>query len=369
MRSCANLFPVCGTGILAGWTTSSASGWCATTTWLTARGVLRGVTRWAQARPHWVLVPLDTEQLTAAALRTAGADGAIALVINEALANTFREWRRPLVNVASVLPGLPFPRVVVDHRLVGRLAAAHLRERGFRHFGFVGHPRHLYSTEREAGFRAGARRGRRVGGVLLRAAGPVLPAARPAAGAGRPAAAVAPGVAQAGRGVRLPRRVGTAGGRGLPAGGAAGAGGRGGGRGGQRRPDLRAGPAVALERRRPGRAGRVRGGRPARAAAGGGEAAPRPGPHPAARGGGPAVVRRAGDRRPGRRRGPPATSATTPTPRCGWPTSCGRSRSPAAPWSGGSGRCWAGGWRRRSAGSASSGPSTCWPPPNSGWRR
>jgi LacI family transcriptional regulator len=118
-----------------------------------ARGVLRGITRWAQARPRWVLVPLDTEKLTAAALRAAGADAAIALVFNESLAKTFRVWPRPLVNVASVLPGLTFPRVVVDHRQVGRLAAAHLRERGFRHFGFVGHPRHQYSTEREAGFR------------------------------------------------------------------------------------------------------------------------------------------------------------------------------------------------------------------------
>jgi LacI family transcriptional regulator len=117
------------------------------------RGVLRGVTRWAQARPRWVFVPIDTDKLTAAALRSAGVDGAIAQVITGSLADTFREWERPLVNVASVLPGLPFPRVVVDHRLVGGLAAGHLLERGFRHFGFVGHPRHLYSTEREAGFR------------------------------------------------------------------------------------------------------------------------------------------------------------------------------------------------------------------------
>jgi LacI family transcriptional regulator len=35
------------------------------------------------------------------------------------------------------------------------LAARHLGERGFSQFGFVGHPHHVYSTEREDGFRQG----------------------------------------------------------------------------------------------------------------------------------------------------------------------------------------------------------------------
>src|SRR5262245_26138206 len=118
-----------------------------------ARGVLRGIKHYAQTRPDWNLVPLDTEGLTPATLRAAGPAGLIALVYTDALTKTLRAWRRPLVNTASVLPDLPFPRVGVDHRQVGRLAFTHLCERGFRHFGFVGHPRHFYSTEREAGFR------------------------------------------------------------------------------------------------------------------------------------------------------------------------------------------------------------------------
>ena len=117
------------------------------------RGVLRGVKQYAQTRPHWILVPLDPEGLTGRVLEAVRPVGLIALVTTSALTETLQALRRPLVNVAGVLADLPFPRVGVDHRQVGELAARHLRERGFRHFAFVGHPHHFYSTEREAGFR------------------------------------------------------------------------------------------------------------------------------------------------------------------------------------------------------------------------
>jgi LacI family transcriptional regulator len=118
-----------------------------------SRGVLRGVKQYAQTRPHWILVPLDPEGLTGRVLEAVRPVGLIALVATSALTETLKALRRPLVNVAGVLADLPFPRVGVDHRQVGELAARHLRERGFRHFAFVGHPHHFYSAEREAGFR------------------------------------------------------------------------------------------------------------------------------------------------------------------------------------------------------------------------
>lgn len=118
-----------------------------------SRGVLRGVKQYAQTRPHWILVPLDPEGLTGRVLEAVRPVGLIALVATSALTEALRALRRPLVNVAGVLADLPFPRVGVDHRQVGELAARHLRERGFRHFAFVGHPHHFYSAERETGFR------------------------------------------------------------------------------------------------------------------------------------------------------------------------------------------------------------------------
>jgi LacI family transcriptional regulator len=117
------------------------------------RGVLRGIKQFVQTRPHWVLMHLDTDRMSVRELRTMRPAGMIALVVYDHLAKALKSLRRPVVNVANVLPGLSFPRVSTDHRQVAWLAAAHLRERGFRHFGFVGHPHHVYSVEREAGFR------------------------------------------------------------------------------------------------------------------------------------------------------------------------------------------------------------------------
>jgi LacI family transcriptional regulator len=71
--------------------------------------------------------------------------GMIAHIFNRALAGALIELRKPVVNVTGVLPDLPVPRVVVDHVAVGRLAAEHLLDRGFRHFGFVGYPDHAFS--------------------------------------------------------------------------------------------------------------------------------------------------------------------------------------------------------------------------------
>ena len=121
------------------------------------RGVLRGISRFARSLPHWILVPLDIDGLTLRVLKAVRPDAVIALVVSETLCEALKTLRRPIVNVASVLAGLPFPRVGVDHHQVGELAARHFRERGFRHFGFVGHPTHCYSRERETGFRCGLR--------------------------------------------------------------------------------------------------------------------------------------------------------------------------------------------------------------------
>jgi LacI family transcriptional regulator len=117
------------------------------------RNVARGIRIYAETRPHWLFTSVVPDEQP---LRTLGAlqpDGLIAAVNSEALARAFRSWTRPCVNVSDVLPEPPLPRVSEDNLAIGRLAAGHFLERGFRHFGFVGHSDWLYSTQREAGFR------------------------------------------------------------------------------------------------------------------------------------------------------------------------------------------------------------------------
>lgn len=116
------------------------------------RNILQGIRDYADLHPEWLFMPLREES---GKLRWYGSEppsGIIASIHTPALAKALRSWQSPLVNVSSVLHDSPFPRVVPNGEAISRMAAAHLLERGLRNFGFVGHPDHLYSVEREASF-------------------------------------------------------------------------------------------------------------------------------------------------------------------------------------------------------------------------
>jgi LacI family transcriptional regulator len=116
------------------------------------RGILQGIRVHADLHPEWTFMPLREEM---GKLKWYGSEppkGILASVHTPQLAKAVRNWRGPLVNVSSVLHGLPWPRVVPDNQQISRMAAEHLLARGLRNFGFVGHPEHLYSLEREAAF-------------------------------------------------------------------------------------------------------------------------------------------------------------------------------------------------------------------------
>ena len=117
------------------------------------RGVLHGVKRYAVDKPDWVFTTL-APGATVASVRRARPAGVIAHVFEPRLGRALRRVDCPVVNVAGVLADLPLPRVGIDDVAVGRAAAGHLLDRGLRRLAFIGHPGHLYSARREAGFRA-----------------------------------------------------------------------------------------------------------------------------------------------------------------------------------------------------------------------
>jgi LacI family transcriptional regulator len=84
--------------------------------------------------------------------KTAGYDGVIARATRP-LAHRLRRARIPAVNVWVNSPDRTLPRVVPDQAAAGRLAAEHLKARGFRRFAFLGHPRDLNTTLHGSGFR------------------------------------------------------------------------------------------------------------------------------------------------------------------------------------------------------------------------
>jgi LacI family transcriptional regulator len=114
--------------------------------------MLRGACQYAQTKPDWVLTPAPPDRRAIAQLRQLDCRGLIVHVQDRQLADMLRNCREPLVNIATVVPDLPFRRVTMDLAESGRVAARHLLDCGFRQFGFLGHAWHEYSVLREAGF-------------------------------------------------------------------------------------------------------------------------------------------------------------------------------------------------------------------------
>jgi LacI family transcriptional regulator len=121
------------------------------------RALLRGIKSFAEARPNWLLTLVPPEPAGLKRLRVLRPAGLIAYVFSRPLGESLLRLRRPLVNVSAIVPDLPAHRVVVDDHLLGRMAAAHLVDRGLLSFGFVGHARLHFSALREEGFREALR--------------------------------------------------------------------------------------------------------------------------------------------------------------------------------------------------------------------
>lgn len=116
------------------------------------RSVLRGIARYAESKPEWLFTSVVPEQQPLEALGRYRPAGLIASVSTEVIVQALSSWRRPVVNVAAVLPKVRFPTVKADNGPVGQLAAAHFLERGLRCFGYVGSASQLDATERKAAF-------------------------------------------------------------------------------------------------------------------------------------------------------------------------------------------------------------------------
>ncbi len=101
--------------------------------------LLRGITDYAEQHGHWSL-HFNPEQPNASVRVLAGwhGDGALATVNRPADARVAAELGLPVVNLSAAIKDAGLPRVTVDHRAIGRLAAEHLLERGFRRFAYYG---------------------------------------------------------------------------------------------------------------------------------------------------------------------------------------------------------------------------------------
>lgn len=123
------------------------------------RDILRGIARAAKERGPWSLyhAPGSLEESVPRWIDRWQGDGIIARVTSPEMAHLLRGTGRPVVDVLGLVPEAAFPLVHVDNAAIGRLACAHLAERGFRRFACCGIAGENWSQQRRDAFLAQAR--------------------------------------------------------------------------------------------------------------------------------------------------------------------------------------------------------------------
>jgi LacI family transcriptional regulator len=120
--------------------------------------VVRGIVDYTQQYERWlVMTSVEAATLHIESLAGWRGDGVIAIVTTDAEAKAAQRLQRtgvPVVTFSGSLKDPGIPKVLVDNRQIGRLAADHLMARGFRRFGFYGVGGREYAILRARAFLA-----------------------------------------------------------------------------------------------------------------------------------------------------------------------------------------------------------------------
>lgn len=119
-----------------------------------ARGIMHGIAAFMRERQPWGIYLSESNRGEPLLdwLTRWKVDGIIARIENEAIARVVRRLRTPTVDVsaARLVPSLPW--VETDDASIAKIAAEHLLERGFKHFGYCGDNRFNWSIWRQKRF-------------------------------------------------------------------------------------------------------------------------------------------------------------------------------------------------------------------------
>jgi LacI family transcriptional regulator len=104
------------------------------------RGMLRGIAQYVREHGPWSIYyePRGLEAALPAWLRTWHGDGIIARLSSKRITAAVLQTGLPVVDTLGLFSHRRIPLVHSDNKAIGRLAAEHLLERGFRHFGYCG---------------------------------------------------------------------------------------------------------------------------------------------------------------------------------------------------------------------------------------
>lgn len=137
------------------------------------RGVIRGISAFANGKPNWsVVIEPRWSFETPLAASDWNVDGMLVQVYSGAFeAEVAERGRRlgfPVVNVSNFIEGISIPTVVPDDRAIGALAAEYLRSKGFGRLGYFGPLNSEFSRLRMAAFQDSAAKA----GITIRSCDP-----------------------------------------------------------------------------------------------------------------------------------------------------------------------------------------------------
>ncbi|MGB7158294.1 MAG: XylR family transcriptional regulator [Tepidisphaeraceae bacterium] len=118
------------------------------------KSILLGIAKYVREFGPWRLFLQPTEHDVSMPqwLARWEGDGIIGRITDPAAAKLVKSTGLPLVDVLGVVRRPDIPLVHSDDAAVGRMAAEHLLERGFRHFGCYGPPDAIWMQQRRAAF-------------------------------------------------------------------------------------------------------------------------------------------------------------------------------------------------------------------------
>ncbi|MEX0652604.1 MAG: DNA-binding transcriptional regulator [Phycisphaeraceae bacterium] len=121
------------------------------------REALRGVRRYVREHDPWLLSLSEPTDIQPGVLQQLPLRGVITMSYDSQWAQLLGRLSVPVVNFSSHYATSMFPQVLPDNRMIGRMAASYLLERGFRHMAFCGYADHWYSHQRREGFEEAVR--------------------------------------------------------------------------------------------------------------------------------------------------------------------------------------------------------------------
>lgn len=118
------------------------------------REILLGIARYVREHAHWSTFhePHGLEESVPPWLGRWQGDGIIARMQNQSIAQAVLATGIPAVDVLGVVDHGRLPLIHTDDARIAAIAAEHLLDRGFRHFGFFGLAGERWSRQRRDAF-------------------------------------------------------------------------------------------------------------------------------------------------------------------------------------------------------------------------